>query len=333
MVVRLMGHNRRHKSAPRSSSTDSSRVSRRVLGAAILGLVILTAWSYWPTMVQLFKDWQRDENYSAGQLVPAVALFMVWRERRQLRECSLAPCWWAGIVLLVLAQAARTYGQLFMFESAERYSLVLMVGGLVLMIAGRRVFRQVSWVLMFLSLMVPLPGRVHNMIGGPLQRMATTGSVFLLEAFGVRVSQHGNVMTLNQETPLAVAEACSGLRMLTAFVIVAGFIAYMVKRPSWQKGVVLASSIPIAVVCNIVRIFVTAILVLYISEEAAEKFFHDFAGLVMMPVAVSIIFGELWLMDRVVVPDAPPESRHVVVSRWITPSTPPVKLAKRGKAT
>jgi len=27
---------------------------------------------------------------------------------------------------------------------------------------------------------------------------------------------------------------------------------------------------------------------------------HDFAGLVMMPVAVSIIFGEIWLLDRIV---------------------------------
>jgi exosortase len=291
------------RSALRATDSDQSQGGRLWLLSAVLLLLALMAWSYWPTMVGLFKEWQSDDNYSAGQLVPLVAIFMAWRERKRVGAYVLTPCWWGGVVLLVLAQAARTYGLLFMFESAERYSLVLTVAGLVLMVAGWQVFRRVSWILLFLFLMVPLPGRVHNLIGGPLQRMATTGSVFLLEAFGVRVSQQGNVMTLNQNTPLAVAEACSGLRMLTAFIIVAGFIAYMVRRPRWQKAVVFASSIPVAVICNIVRIFVTAVIMLYFSAEAAQKFFHDFAGFVMMPIAVVLMFSELWLMEKVIVPD------------------------------
>lgn len=293
--------------ALRMSARDQVQYYRLGLISVMLALLAITAWSYWPTMADLFKEWQRDDNYSAGQLVPLVAIFLVWRERKALRQCLLTPCWWGGLALLLLAQAARTYGLLFMFESAERYSLVLTAAGLVLMVAGWQVFRRVSWILLFSFLMVPLPGRVHNLIGGPLQSVATTGSVFLLEAFGVRVSQQGNVVMLNGSTPLAVAEACSGLRMLTAFIIVAGFIAYMVKRPRWQKTVLLASGIPVGVICNIVRIFATAVLVLYASAEAAEKFFHDFAGLVMMPVAVSLMFGELWLMAKLVVPE--PECR------------------------
>jgi exosortase len=268
-----------------------------------LALLTITAWSYGPTMADLFKEWQRNEDYSAGQLVPLVAIVLVWVRRKQLRECVLKPCWWGGVTLLILAQAARMYGLLFMFESAQRYSLVLTAAALVLLVAGWQVFRRVSWILLFLFLMIPLPGRIHNLIGGPLQNLATSGSVFLLEAFGVRVGQQGNVVMLNGSTPLAVAEACSGLRMLTAFIIVAGFIAYVVKRPRWQKAVVLISSLFVGVICNIVRIFLTAMLMVYVSTELAEKFFHDFAGLVMMPVAVLLLFGEIWLMDRLVVPE------------------------------
>ena len=266
----------------------------------VLVLVAVSAWAYWPTMVGLYKEWQSNEDYSAGQLVPLVALFLVWVERKNLRKCSLRPCWWGGIALLILAQAARTYGLLFMFESAERYALVLTTVGLVLMVAGWQILRSVSWIMLILFLMVPIPGRIHNLISGPLQRMATNGSVFLLEAFGVRVGQQGNVVTMNGTTPLAVAEACSGLRMLTAFIIVAAFIAYMVKRSRGKKAVLLLSSIPVAVICNIVRIFLTALLMLFVSAEFAEKFFHDFAGYVMMPVAVMLIFGELWVMDKLI---------------------------------
>jgi exosortase/archaeosortase family protein len=101
---------------------------------------------------------------------------------------------------------------------------------------------------------------------------------------------------------MAVAEACSGLRMLTAFVIVAAFIAYIIKRPRWQKAVILMSSIPVAVLCNILRLCVTAMLILLVNTEVAEKFFHDFAGLAMMPTAVLLLFGELWLMNKMILP-------------------------------
>jgi exosortase len=292
--------------------------------AAVLVLLLITVWSYGPLFRGLARGWSALDDYSAGQLVPLVAAFLIWRERKALRQASWTPCWW-GIVLVLLSQAARTYGLVFMFESIERYSLLLAVAGLVLLVGGWQVFRHLSWILSFLFLMMPLPGRVHNLIGGPLQRLATSGSVF-----GTRVSQEGNVVMLGDNTPMAVAEACSGLRMLTAFIIVAAFIAYMVKRPRWQKGILLASSIPVAVACNIIRIFLTAMIMLYVSVELGEKFFHDLAGYVMMPAAVSLIFSEIWLMDRIVETNesapARKQKQAVVVrsrsARHVAPETP-----------
>ena len=112
---------------------------------------------------------------------------------------------------------------------------------------------------------------------------------------------------LNKDTPMAVAEACSGLRMLTAFIIVAAFMAYMVNRSRRKKVVLLLSSIPVAMMCNILRLCFTAALILFVSAEVAEKFFHDFAGLAMMPGAVLLMFGELWLMDKLTMPDPHPQ--------------------------
>jgi len=272
-------------------------------------LLVATAWSYWPIVTELSRAWHNDDNYSAGQLVPFIAVFLVWHERKRLKECPLIPYWWAGVIMLIVAETTRVAGLFLMRPSIERYALVLAITGLVLLVAGWRVFRRVLWIWLFLFLMVPLPNRAHNLISGPLQTVATAGSVFLLEAFGVMVSRQGNTMILNGNTHLGVAEACSGLRMLTAFVIVAAFIAYMVKRSRLQKAFLLLSSIPVALVCNILRIVVTAVLILYVSTEAAEKFFHDFAGLVMMPAAVMLMFGELWLMDRLAVSE--PEPQHV----------------------
>ena len=301
----VASHRTPRRPVPQTADDGRKRNVHLALVSATLALLTTTAWSYWPTMTDLFKEWQRNEDYSAGQLVPLVALFFVWVRRKQLKECVLKPCWWGGITLLILAHAARMYGLLFMFESAQRYSLVFTAAGLVLLVAGWQVFRRVSWILLFLFLMVPLPGRIHNMISGPLQRLATSGSVFVLEAFLPRVSQQGNVVMLNENTPMAVAEACSGLRMLTAFIIVAGFIAYMVKRARWQKAVLLA--VEHSRGGHVQHHPDRRDRDPHADGERArwgEKFFHDFAGLVMMPAAVLLLFGEIWLMDRLVVPES-----------------------------
>jgi exosortase len=284
----------------------------RLLAAACL-LIAVTAWAHWAIIVDLLAEWRRDENYSAGSLVPLVGLFFVWVERERLGRCILKPCWRAGMVLLLVAQVARGFGLLFLYESAQRYALVLTVAALTLTVAGTQIFYRLRWILVFLFLMVPLPGRVHNQIAGPLQNLATSGSAFLLEVFGVRVGQQGNIVMLNGGTPLAVAEACSGLRMLTAFIIVAAFIAYTVKRPRWEKAIVLASSPLVGVLCNIVRIFLTALLVVHGSTGWPERLFHDFAGLLMMPVAVGLLFGELWVLDQVAAePTAQPAPAQIV---------------------
>jgi exosortase len=290
-------------------SRITKAIRRRVSGRAVglVSLLIITLWSYRGVVKSLFATWRTDSDYSAGQLVPLIAVFLIWRERKAIAQCPIVPCWWGGITLLILAQASRVLACVLAVWSAWQCSLVITIAGLLLMVAGWYVFRRLSWILLFLLLMYPLPANARNLITGPLQRLATTGSVFLIEAFGARVGQQGNVIMLGENTPIAVAEACSGLRMLTAFIIVAAFIAYMIKRPQWQKAVLLASSIPVAVICNIVRIFLTAMIMLYVSKELGEKFFHDFAGLVMMPAAVVLIFGEIWVMDKLVTPD--PDTR------------------------
>ena len=178
--------------------------------------------------------------------------------------------------------------------------MVLAIVGVVILAGGADLFRRIFWILAFLFLMVPLPVRIHNMISGPLQDMASSGAVVVLELLGLTVTREGNVLLLNNHVSVAVAEACSGLRMLTAFVVVASVLAFVINRPGWQKAVLVLSSVPVAIVCNLDRLVVTSLLYLIVSSEVAEKFFHDFAGWTMMPMAIFILVGELWLMARLV---------------------------------
>jgi exosortase len=145
--------------------------------------------------------------------------------------------------------------------------------------------------------MLPWPNRVQAAVTLPLQRWATTSAVFCLEIFGYDVIREGNIIHIGQAS-VAVAEACNGLRMVMAFFVISGLVVLLVKRAWWEKAVIFASSLPIALLCNTIRLAVTSIAFTLLSGERWEKIFHDFGGYAMMPLALLIVFFELWLLKR-----------------------------------
>ena len=175
--------------------------------------------------------------------------------------------------------------------------MVLCANGLVLALIGWRGYKRVWYPLLFLFLMMPLPGRIHDAIMLPMQGAATQVSAGVLELVGIPVGHQGHILEVG-EHHVAVAEACSGLRMALAFLIVAATVAYIVQRPRWQKAVVLLSSVPIALTCNVGRIVATAWLFNAGYERLAQGFFHQAAGLMMMPVGLGFIMLELYLLSK-----------------------------------
>lgn len=263
-------------------------------GAAI---VVAFLWCYAPTIQDLRDLWQRSDEYSAGLLVPLLAGYVLWSRRQELRKIPIRPAIMAGVAFFVLAQAFRGFGLFYMYDSAERLSLVLSIAALAVLVPGWRFAWKISGVLLFLFLMVPWPNRVQAALALPLQRWATASAVFGLELIGYEVVQDGNVIRIGQ-TSVAVAEACNGLRMITAFFVISGLVVLLVKRTWWEKLLVLMSSLPIALLCNTLRLTITAVFFTLLQSEAVEKLFHDFGGYAMMPLALAMVVGELWLLMR-----------------------------------
>jgi len=160
--------------------------------------------------------------------------------------------------------------------------------------------------------MLPLPNRVQAAMGQPLQRWATSSAVFSLEMMGYEVTHEGNIIRLG-ETSVAVAEACNGLRMVTAFIVISSLVVLLVKRSWWEKLIILASSLPIALLCNTVRLTITSIAFTLVHGERWEQIFHDFGGYAMMPLALVVVVAELWLMKKLMTP--PGQTQEVVIKR------------------
>jgi exosortase/archaeosortase family protein len=90
-------------------------------------------------------------------------------------------------------------------------------------------------------------------------------------------------------------------------------VVLLVKREWWEKLLVLVSGLPIALLCNTVRLTITAIAFTMLSGEHWEKIFHDFGGYAMMPLALGMVVFELWLLTKITT--IPPEKQIVLASK------------------
>jgi exosortase len=282
-----------------------------VTSCAICLLSIVFLWSYWPGLSNLWDVWRLSDEYSSGLLVPFLAAYILWVRRQDITQCRIGFSIW-GLFAFIAAQGLRLFGLYFGYVSAENLSIVLSISALVLFLFGRQFFKKISTVLLFLCLMLPWPNRIQAAVALPLQGWATSSAVFCLEMMGYAVIQEGNIIHIN-ETTIAVAEACNGLRMITAFFVISALVVMLARRPWWVKFIILLSSLPVALLCNTVRLTITALAFTVLKGEYWVKIFHDFGGYAMMPLAVIIVVAELWLLVKLTT--LPVEEDTVIITR------------------
>ncbi len=264
-----------------------------------LSLFGLLGWAYLPTLQQLIHLWFHEPQYSHGILVPFFAAYLFWQRRSQASMGKPAsPIGWLGYPLLFLGLAGHLLGGLTDFVSLDALSLLFCLAGIVFLIGGKPLWQQAWPALCFLVFMIPLPYRVEIMMGQDLQRIATWGSTFALQTLGQPAVAEGNIILI-RDVKLGVAEACSGLRMLMTFAAFSVAAVFLVQRSWLEKLLILLSSVPIAMLTNILRIVSTGLAYIYLGNEShAVHFLHDLYGWLMMPIGLGLLMLELWMFKH-----------------------------------
>lgn len=279
-----------------SQPTTAGRGSRfQLLLFLIVPLAGLT-WAYWTTLVEMASVWSHNPQYSHGYLVPGFALALLWFRRSLRPTFPLRPTWW-GVLLLAAGIGLRLGGTFYFYPWCSNISLVPTLAGLCLMVGGWSAGRWAWPAIAFLTFMVPLPYTFSGRLTRPLQEIATVCSTFLLQTIGIPAINEGNLILLS-ESEIGVVEACSGLRMLVIFFALSTAVALLIRRPLWEKIVLVLSAIPIALASNIIRITATGILHETVNSEVANLVFHDLAGWLMMPLALAFLWMELQVLCR-----------------------------------
>jgi exosortase len=262
-----------------------------------------TVWSFWPTLALLYGEWVHNPQYSHGLLVPAFSGLLLWVRRDQFPSRAM-PAPGAGIVLLAFGAACRVFAGFMYVDWLEAASLLPCVLGVILAFGGWATLRWSAAPVLFLIFMIPMPYRTTIWLGFPLQQLATTASTYVLQTLGQPAIAEGNTILI-RDFQLSIVKACSGLSMLVTFFTFSTAVCLVVKKPISDKLLILLSAIPIALAANVIRIVVTGLMFLHVSNQAATAVFHDAAGWIMMPLALAFLGVELWVLKRLFVDQRP----------------------------
>jgi len=259
-------------------------------GLPIVATAITFAVLFARPINMLVRDWWTVPEAGHGLLLAPIAIWLAWRSGI---DANAKPNRTAGIILLVFAVLIRLAAGLAAELFTMRGSMVIALAGLTVYQFG---FRQlVRWWLPFalICLSIPLPELVTQSLALPLQFKASQMGAALLEMRNVPVRLTGNIIHLPGRE-LFVTEACSGLRSLTALLSMAVLLGALVLRTPLARVILLLLAVPVAIVINGLRVFLTGFLVFFVSPSFGEGFMHLTEGWLLFLVSMSIIASVAW---------------------------------------
>lgn len=258
---------------------------------------LLLAGVYFSTLSWLIThDWAKDD-FTYCYLIPAVALYLIWEKRAELSKIESVPSWkgiagfCAAIILFWLGELSGEFFTLYI-------SFWLAVVSLCWIHLGWEKIKTISFSLMFLLTMFPLPNFLYNKVSVSLKLISSQLGVAMMQLYGMSAYREGNIIDLGF-TQLQVVDACSGLRYLIPLIVLGLLLAYFYRAAFWKRAIVVISTIPLSIITNSLRIAMTGIFYEVWGAKVAEGFFHGFSGWFIFMFSLAVLLFEMWVLKKV----------------------------------
>jgi exosortase len=295
-------------------------------------------------MANLVHLWATDPNWSHGFLIPLFSLYFLHQKKQQIlaleyvgdplvellhgrRPPPLQPGQnrpdYLGLLVLLLVLVFYAFNVVSPagYAYLRPVSMIVAVGAVVLFLGGWRLVRY-SWLpIAFFLFAIPLPRRYYVGLTLPMRHLSAVVATTVLNLIpNVDATTSGAVIELvykgqRLEPALNVAEACSGMHLLMAFLALGVAMAYLHDRPGWQRAVLLLSTVPIAVFCNMVRVTATGLLYVLVDPRFTQGIYHDLLGLAMLPLAFGLYGLLAWFMASLFVEEGEQAGTDVIVRK------------------
>ena len=269
----------------------------------------------------IIQRWITDPSWSHGFLIPFFSLYFINQHKKEILNLRTKSNY-LGLVFMVCAITFYPLNVVhFRYGYLKPLTMIATLGTIVLFLGGWKLVKYLWLPVVYLIFAVPLPQRYYVAITMPMRILASNVSTALMNLVdGMNATASGVVIDViyngqKLDPPLNVAEACSGMRLLMAFLALGVAMAYLHYRPIWQRMVLLATTIPIAIFCNIVRVTVTGFIYVLGNPKYAQGIYHDGLGMMMLILAFALYSFIAWFMASLFIDESEIVAEDVVVRR------------------
>lgn len=283
----------------------------RPLSRVRIGIIaVLLMAIYWDTIRHsIVVKWIHDDDWSHGWLIPVFSIYFLITRRHRLFVCDPKPSYLGAVILAGSLLCFFLAPRVFPSAYPQALTLVGAVFGITLLLGGWNVMRVAWFPILFLLLAIPIPERIYVALTTPQQAFASSAAAAIMPLFAPGLYTEAQAVVIDYVIPgkppgrLNVEEACSGMRMMMAFVTLGVAMAYLGERPAWQRLTMIVGCIPIAILCNAVRVTVTGLLYIYGYDRLAKGIPHQLLGIAMLVIAIGLysvlgyVFSHLFIDD------------------------------------
>jgi len=270
---------------------------------------------------RIVGKWITDSSWSHGFIIPLFSLYFLHQAKDQILNGRFKPSY-LGLFFVICGLLFYPFNVVQLrFGYLSPLSMIATLGAIVLFLGGWRLVKYTWLPVAYLFFAVPLPDRYYRGITIPMRIWgASAASALLSLVKDMDAMASGVVIDVvykgkHIEPALDVAEACSGMRLLMAFLALGVAMAYLHERPMWQRLMLLASIVPIAILCNIIRVTATGFVYALIGPQYAQGIYHDILGLGMLPLAFGMYGALAWFMSNIFVEESRLEPAQGIITR------------------
>lgn len=288
--------------------SDTNKYSWSAQGKLFFAKVVVLATLFfllfWNNIADVVHQWLTDPSWSHGFLIPLFSLYLVNQRKDDILSIKPSPSYLGVFALLVIIAVYIFNIVQIRYAYGEPLLVIASLAAILFAVCGWRIMYHLWLPVAYLIFAIPIPTRLYRELTTPLRMIASQVTTAILNAIpSIEASVRGVVIDVTHngqplDSALNVADACSGMRLMMAFLALGVAMAYIYKRPLWQKVTLIISIIPIAILCNIVRVTLTAFIYIYLDDRYAQGPFHSALGMLMLPIALFFYWLVSWFMNN-----------------------------------
>lgn len=296
-----------------AAASDASRSSPQWLGpvAGAVALMGICGWLFWDFLVKQFRfAITQQADWGHTLVIPFIAAYFVFIQRDRLLARPFKTTWF-GLAVMVVGVGLYmvcTAGPLVLrHHNIQGACVAIAITGIALLFCGWRAMRWLAFPVAYMFVFSQtISERLLHTVTFSMQDITARGAAIGLALF-LDVDRLGNTIYIAHDgtsVPLNIAEACSGMRMLMAFLALGTAMAFTGLPHWWQRVLLVVMGVPTAIFVNILRVCTLAVLTLADAGYAAGDF-HSFIGLLWLVPAFAIYLGMMWIIRRLIIEETP----------------------------